>query len=441
MKIFIVTLMTTSLFCCKREQTIKKTDYSLAEISSKNLKRITHTLAHDSMEGRGAGYRGELRAAKYIAKNFKDMGLESLNESKNNIEDYLQFFNFYTVGDLKPWQKMSSQNVAAILRGSELPDEYIVVGGHNDGQGLKSQADLGKSIAEGMPTDIERAKNDTIWNSAVDNAVSIAAIIEIARYLKVNNLKLKRSIIFTGFSAEESSLDGSTFFANNPPVNFDKIKAMVNLEKIVGDPDAEFLYVSFSTNPIFENIRKKVDSLGEVNMSPFYPGIIANTDHYPFLMRKIPAVTIGTGSQINVHTSLDHADRLDYELLKKRTEYILQYLIDLANYEKCHFEFTGDLNNLTGVAGGPATKDEMLSQGFEGERAFKVANVVKKSLGDIAGILPEDLIVSVNGDLVKKKPFYQGLEDAIDIENIEDDFAVLDILRQGTKMKIKLKTK
>ncbi len=169
-------------------------------------------------------------------------------------------------------------------------------------------------------TDTIAALKDSIWNSAVDNAVSIAVIMEIARVLQESKVKLKRSIIFATFSAEESALDGSTYFVNHPVVPKHQIKGMINLEKIVGDSDADFLYVSYGTNSIFEDIRKLADTLSNIKLTPFYPGIIADTDHYAFTQRSIPAITIGTGSRINVHTALDHADNLDYVLLKNRSQ-------------------------------------------------------------------------------------------------------------------------
>lgn len=426
-------------FNCNMQKSAIK-ENNIIEIDSVNLKNITYTLANDSMEGRGAGYKGNLRAAKYVAQNFKDIGLKSINQNRSNLGDYLQPFDFYTLGDLKPWQKLSSQNVVGILKGNELANEYIVIGGHLDGQGLKTQADLGKSIPEGIVSDYMAVEKDTIWNSAVDNAVSIAAITEIARVLKNNKVKLKRSIIFVGFNAEENSLDGSVYFVNNPIVPLNKIKAMINLEKIVGDPDAMFAYCTNGEKPpVFEKVAVKTDSLVGFKVPNFGLPILANTDHYPFIVNKIPAITIGTGSQINIHTSLDHPDRLDYNLLQKRSQYILSYLINLANNEAVDFKFTDQLLGITGVAGGPATKDEMLSNGFTGERAFKVANVINNSLGDKAGILPEDLVVAVNGNLVKKKPFYQGLEDAMNIENLEGNYATLDIIRSGKRDKIKVK--
>lgn len=383
-------------------------------IEESRLDHHVAVLAHDSLGGRGAGSMGEAKAVAYIAQRFREMGLHPIHGQAKDLGGYLQPFGFYTLEDHDPWSKANSQNVLGILKGSDFPNEYIVVGGHHDGQGLPHQADFGKSIPEGVVTDTIAAKRDTIWNSAVDNAVSLATIMEIARVIQQNKVKLKRSIVFVGFGAEENALDGSVYFVNNPPVPLKQIKAMINLEKIVGDPEATFLYAAYrEPTPLFEKIRKRTDSLGAVKLAPFEIDIVANTDHYPFVLNKIPSITIGTGSQINIHTSLDHSDRIDFGLLEKRAQYILTYVLGIVNSESSDFVFTDDLSGVTGVAGGPATKLEMLSRGYEGERAFKVTNIIKGSKGERAGLLPEDLILSVNGMEIKKKPFYQGLEDAL----------------------------
>ncbi len=423
-------LLVIILFSCSKKIQLAKDITS--NISTKELKNHVYKLADDKFEGRGAGYKGEKAAANYIANNFKTIGLLTHKANQKNNNPYFQKFNFHTI-DSKPWEILESQNVIGVLKGTTFPDEYIVVGGHYDGQGMEGQAILGRNFAEGIVTDSIAASKDMIWNSAVDNAVSISAIIEMARVLKSSNIKLKRSIIFTTFSAEESGLDGSTYFVNNPPVPLRQIKAMVNLEKIIGDPDAEFLYVSYGTNPIFENLRNKIDSLQEIKMTPFYPGMIANSDHYAFAQRKIPAITIGTGSSINIHTPLDHAERLNYELLNKRTKYILHYLISLANAESS-FEFSGDLSGLMGVSGGPATKSEKKQKGFDGNVAFKITTVVKDSQGYDAGLLAGDLIIAIDNNPIKFQKFYQGLEDVIG--ETEKERVTLKILKENKKIEI-----
>lgn len=436
MKILLnCTLLVLILISCeKKSQTIANPSLN---ISTNELKNHVYKLASDELEGRGAGYPGEKQAALYIAKNFKSNGLLALKFTNKNLDDYLQPFDFQTIGSDYAWETLKTQNVMGLLKGDLLPEEYIVVGGHHDGQGKIGQADFGRNIVEIVKDSVKTSK-DSIWNSAVDNAVSISAIMEMVRVLNESDIQLKRSIIFTTFSAEESGLNGSVHFVNDPPVPIEQIKAMVNLEKIVGDPDAEFLYVSYDTHPMFEELRKEADSIQPVNMIPFYSGIIADTDHYPFTQRKIPAITMGTGSEINIHTALDHAKDLDYDLLRNRTDYILSYLIQLANSDSS-FNFEGDLSGLLGVSGGLATEREKDQKGFKGDIAFKITAVVRDSKGHIAGLLPGDLIIEIDNSPVKFQNYYLGLEDFID--DINQKTMVLKIIRgnKETEKTIQLK--
>ncbi len=426
MKLFLILPFLSLILISCNKRTTAEVEKNI-EISSFKLKEHVYKLASDEFEGRGAGYKGEKEAAKYIAGVFKELRLEPFQKKYSNYRDYFQEFDFYTIESSNPWEILSTQNVVGFIEG-ETRNEYIVVGGHHDGQGMTGQAILGRDAAESEATDSILTLKDTIWNSAVDNAVSIAVIMEIARVLQESNVKLKRSIIFATFSAEESALDGSTYFVNHPVVPKQQIKGMINLEKIVGDSDVEFLYVSYGTNSIFEDIRKLADTVSDIKLTPFYPGIIADTDHYAFTQRSIPAITIGTGSRINVHTTLDHADSLDYILLKNRSQYILNYLIQLAN-SSGNFTFEGDLSSLLGVSGGLATNEEKLMRNFDGEVAFKVTSVVKDSKGYISGLIPGDLIVAIDDKPIKHQKFYQGLEDVIG--ESDKKIATLKIIREN----------
>jgi len=379
--------------------------------SSASVKEHVVELASDKFEGRGAGYHGEALAAEYIAKQFEAFGLKPVNTDEQGWKGYIQSFQMHALDSTQPWQILTSQNVVGVLPGSQLDDGYIVIGGHYDGQGKQGQAALGRNFTEG-DTDYIVADGDVIWNSAVDNAVSIAAILEIAKKFSQSSKLLRRSIVFVAFGAEESALDGSTFYANNPVGGRNATKAMINLEKIIGDADAEFLYVSYGTSKVFPGITKSIVEQTKIDLTPFYPGVIANTDHYAFILSGIPAITIGTGSIQNVHTPSDHADGLDYELLARRTSFIAQYLSMLANIDDT-FAFSGDITGRFGASGGPATNAERDERGFKSQTAFKIATVVDGSPASVAGLRPGDLIIAVNNVDVPKQDFYQGLEDLL----------------------------
>lgn len=176
MKILLnCTLLVLILISCeKKSQTIANPSLY---ISTNELKNHVYKLASDELEGRGAGYPGEKQAALYIAKNFKSNGLIALKFTNKNLDDYLQPFDFHTIGSDYAWETLKTQNVMGLLKGGLLPEEYIVVGGHHDGQGKIGQADFGRNIVEIVKDSVKTSK-DSIWNSAVDNAVSISAIME-----------------------------------------------------------------------------------------------------------------------------------------------------------------------------------------------------------------------------------------------------------------------
>ncbi|MGZ5473378.1 MAG: M20/M25/M40 family metallo-hydrolase [Thermoanaerobaculia bacterium] len=112
-----------------------------------------------------------------------------------------------TVGDT------ISPNVVAIVRGSELPNEHVVVTAHLDHLGI---ADRGE---------------DRIRNGALDNASGTAALIEIARAVAAMRPRPRRSIVFAAVTAEEKGTQGSLAFADRPSVN-GTIIANVNMDMI-----------------------------------------------------------------------------------------------------------------------------------------------------------------------------------------------------------------
>jgi len=388
-----------------------RTDASKIRFSSTELQGHVEVLASDAFEGRGAGYAGEKKAAAYIAEQFSEIGLKPFASSKEGLRGFLQPFEMQVLGGVEPWQVLDSQNVVGVLPGTDPDAGYVVIGGHYDGQGKAGQALLGRDVPEG-DHDYVAPTGDDIWNSAVDNAVSIATVIEIADFMASLPDRPKRSIVFAAFGAEESALDGSTYFVNNLTGKFGGIRAMINLEKLVGHEKSEFLYVSYGTSAVFPIITEIAVLSTGVSLTPFYPGVIANSDHYAFILSAIPAITMGTGASQFVHTPSDHADSPDYGLLADRTEFVAAYLFELANFDSS-FAFSGDVAGRYGASGGSATREEALLRGAGSDVAFKVATVVNGSPAAQAGLRPGDLITAIDGEPVREQSFYQGVEDLL----------------------------
>ena len=96
-------------------------------------------------------------------------------------------------------ESVLSRNVAALLHGSEAPEEVFIYMAHWDHLGTDPNLE-----------------GDQIYNGAMDNASGTAALMEIARAYTALPQAPRRSVLFLGLTAEEQGLLGSAYYAVNP---------------------------------------------------------------------------------------------------------------------------------------------------------------------------------------------------------------------------------
>ncbi len=110
-------------------------------------------------------------------------------------------------------QRIVSQNVAGLIRGSEAPEEVFIYMAHWDHLG----------------TD-ESLEGDQIYNGALDNASGTAALMEIARAFKTLGQAPRRSVLFLALAAEEQGLLGSRFYASEPLFPLEQTAGGLNMD-------------------------------------------------------------------------------------------------------------------------------------------------------------------------------------------------------------------
>ncbi|MDH3267455.1 MAG: M20/M25/M40 family metallo-hydrolase, partial [Ignavibacteria bacterium] len=143
----------------------------------------------------------------------------SIKECQSKIDENKTTHSFITenVAEIKvqvEYEKNAkTMNIIGLLAGSDsiLKNEYLIIGAHLDHVG--SQAGL-------------------LFPGANDNASGSAAIIQLAKAFKLDNMKPKRSILFVLFASEEQGLYGSKYFVENMKVDTEKVVAMFNLDCI-----------------------------------------------------------------------------------------------------------------------------------------------------------------------------------------------------------------
>ena len=153
-------------------------------------------------------------------------------------------------------------NTVAELKGTEKPDEVVIIGGHLDSW------DLG--------------------TGCTDNGTGTMAVLEAARALKASGVKPKRTIRFIMFSGEEEGLHGSKQYVKAHEAEMDKISAVLVHDMGTGKVTGIGLLRRY-------DLREKLDEV----VAPFATelkldelslrGMAGGTDHASFVPLGVPA--------------------------------------------------------------------------------------------------------------------------------------------------------
>lgn len=318
-----------------------------------------------------------------------------------------------------------SRNVVAMLPGTDpaLKDQYVVVGGHFDHLGM------------GGPGSGSRAVDTiAIHNGADDNASGTAMVIELAE--KAASAKNnKRSIIFASFGAEEMGLIGSNAFTANPPVDIEKIVAMLNFD-MVGRLDTITNALNIGgtqTAKELEDILNENNTGFELGMSPEGVG---PSDHASFYLQNIPVLFFTTGAHPDYHTPSDDADKINYEGEKKVGDYSYKVLMEIVNRDNpLTFQESGP--KFQRSRGGSRYKVTLgIMPDFAGieKRGLRVDAVTKGKPADRGGMKKGDIITAIEGKKVGGIHDYmnrlQNMKagDRISVDVLRDDKEVVLII-------------
>ncbi|GHB57826.1 M20/M25/M40 family metallo-hydrolase [Persicitalea jodogahamensis] len=258
-----------------------------------NLKRHIDYLAADQMKGRGTGSRQNSKAAKYVARQFKNYQLEP-----KGTKGYFQAFTSRVRRVVVADSLRETCNVLGFLdNGAEYT---IVIGAHFDHLGMGRQGSSKAENPEGQ-----------IHNGADDNASGVAGLLELTRYFTENGTKEPYNFLFIAFGAEELGLQGSRYFVNNPTVPLDRIDFMTNMDMIGRyNPDRGVGIGGYGTSASWPGIFEGVTS--EVKFFTDRAGS-GGSDHGSFYAKEIPVLFFHTGGHDDYHKPTDDADKVDAE--------------------------------------------------------------------------------------------------------------------------------
>ena len=288
-------------------------------IESESLRQLLYVYASDFFQGRETGTLGQKRAVTFLKEFYESKGIKAGAGS----EDYFQKMTLTIKGE-----EIDTENVIAIIEGSEKPEEYLVISSHLDHIGTH----------EGE-----------INNGADDDGSGTVTLLEIAEAFQksvADGNGPKRSIIFLHVTGEEKGLLGSEYYTNNPLYPLVNTVANLNID-MVGRTDPKrvndnpnYIYLigsdrlSTELHEISEEVNKatvNIDLDYTYNARDDPNRFYSRSDHYNFAKNNIPVIFYFNGTHDDYHKPTDTVEKIEFDLMETRARLIFATAWELAN--------------------------------------------------------------------------------------------------------------
>lgn len=197
--------------------------------------------------------------------------------------------------------RSETSNVLGRLPGrGPLAREAVLITGHYDHFGI------------GTPVD-----GDSIYNGAEDNASGTAAVLAAAEAFARSGVRTSRSLVFVGFTAEESGLLGSQALVAKPTIPLSRTAAILNLDVMnlygrTRDVSALGLDQS-SLGAVFGRAAAAEGLQVSVNKDALLNGSYFRSDHFPFARAGVPGTSIQNGEEyVGQPAGYGHEKKTEY---------------------------------------------------------------------------------------------------------------------------------
>jgi carboxypeptidase Q len=203
---------------------------------------------------------------------------------------------------------ITAANVVAELRGSEKPDEFVILGAHLDSW------DLG--------------------TGALDNGCNAALVVDALRAIKASAVRPRRTIRFVLFSGEEEGMVGSHTYTTSHRAELDKIAGVVIFDSGIGRVTGFSLG---GRRDVINAATTLVAPLKSLDASALTTDADWGTDNFDFLLQGVPTFVANQEEAnylLNYHAMSDTFDKIDLTELRKHVVEASALTIGLANADE-----------------------------------------------------------------------------------------------------------
>lgn len=241
-------------------------------------------------------------------------------------------------------------NIIGMVEGSNprLKDTYIIISAHYDHLGI------GPAI-----------RGDSIYNGVFDNAIGVAAVLELAKVFSKMTPAPKRSLLFLLTTGEEKGVLGSKYYTDHPVVPLYKTIANVNIDGIAVFDEFESIIGVGSKYSSLGVILDSVANDFNLKVTEIPPGFIneesfSRSDQIAFANAGVPSILIYEGidyvnlsrdealnkiinySENVYHTPFDDLTQpMNFDAVIKHIRIIFDYCYTLANSKEEPYWYEG----------------------------------------------------------------------------------------------------
>ncbi len=203
---------------------------------------------------------------------------------------------------------ISAANVIAEIRGSEQPDEFVVLGAHLDSWELGT--------------------------GALDNGCNSALVVDALRAIKDSGLRPRRSIRFVLFSGEEEGMLGSWAYVKAHRSELDRAAGVVIFDAGSGRTTGFSLGGRKDVVNAAQALLAPLEQFGATTLTTDAEW---GTDHFDFMLEGVPTFVANQEEAnylVNYHAQSDTFDKVDLPQLKKHVAEAAQLTFALANSQQ-----------------------------------------------------------------------------------------------------------
>jgi carboxypeptidase Q len=268
--------------------------------------------------------KGKAKAVAFIATRDHDILYRHTNSYAGEIdrlpmvlvarEDGERIVRLLAAGNLV-WGDLSipnqiggpikASNVIGELRGSEKPDEFVIIGAHLDSWELGT--------------------------GALDNGCNAALVVDALRAIKASGVVPKRTIRFILFSGEEQGLLGSRAYAFSHRAELDKAAGVIIYDSGTGKTTG---FAIGGRKDFLLTARALVAPLEQFGVKDVKLDMEWGTDHFDFMLEGVPTFVADQDEANyleNYHAISDTYDKVDFPQLKKHVAEAAALAVELAD--------------------------------------------------------------------------------------------------------------